>query len=137
MSITWVLVANTHSATLYENEGPNKGLRLLKQIDTEAVQSEPRRGLGAMDRRASHSPGEPQRIRARGFATRLAGELRRARTSRHYARAVLVAPPAFMGMINAELDAPTARTVSRRVEKDYTRHSADELCTHLSGCLCA
>ena len=136
MSITWVLVANARSASLYENQGPTKGLTLLKQMAPEEDGLTEELSVGAMDRSDWHGPDELRRSHAKGFAHYLAGELRRARNEKHYARAVLVAPPTFMGLINAELDTPTARTVSDRVEKDYTRHSPQQLCDQLSNCFC-
>jgi protein required for attachment to host cells len=136
MSITWVLVANARSASLYENQGPSKGLTLLKQIEPKDDGLDEDLSIGGMDRSDWHGPDELRRSKAKDFAHHLAGELRRARNDKHYARAVLVAPPTFMGLINAELDTPTARTVSSRVEKDYTRHSPQQLCEQLGNCFC-
>lgn len=137
MSITWVLVANARSAALYENQGPNKGLTLVKQIEPEADGLVDDVSIGAMDRSAWHGPGDLRRNRAKGFAHRLAGELRSGRNRNSYANAVLVAPPTFMGLLNAELDSPTAQKISGRVEKDYTKNTANDLCGKLGDCLCA
>jgi len=137
MSITWVVVANARSATVYENLGPNKGLQLVKEWETTNLQEMDYGGpAGAMDKSGWHGPGELRRNHAKGFAHRIAGELRQARAGNRFSRAVLVAPPTFMGLINAELDPPTARAVSGRLEKDYTRRSSTELCDHLGDCLC-
>ncbi len=136
MSITWVLVANARSASLYENQGPNKGLTLLRQIGPQDDGLTEDLSVGGADRSDWHGPDELRRTKAKGFAHQLAHELRRARTENHYSRAVLVAPPTLMGLINAELDTPTARTVSSRVEKDYTRHTPQQLCEELSNCFC-
>ena len=137
MSITWVLVANARSAALYENQGPNKGLTLVKQLEPEADGLVEDLSVGAMDRSSWHGPGDLRRNKAKGFAHRLAGELRSGRTRNRFSRAVLVAPPTFMGLLNAELDSPTAQKVSGRLEKDYTRNSTSDLCGKLSDCLCA
>lgn len=136
MSITWVLVANTRSATLYENPGPNKGLTLVKKIATEQDETEKAQPIGAMDRSDWHRPDEFQRQKAKGFARQLAAELRLARTEKRFARTILVAPAAFMGLLNAELDPPTAQQVSARLDKDYTRLTAHELCEELVTSLC-
>ena len=69
--------------------------------------------------------------KAKGFARQLAAELRQARTEKRFARAILIAPAAFMGLLNAELDPPTAQQISARLEKDYTRLSPSELCEEL------
>ena len=136
MSITWVLVANTRSANLYENPGPNKGLTLVKKIATEQDDAEKPQPIGAMDRSDWHRPDEFQRQKAKGFARQLAAELRQARTEKRYARTILIAPAAFMGLLNAELDPPTALQISARMEKDYTRLSPSELCEELVDKLC-
>jgi len=36
MSVTWVLVANASSARLFENGGPGKGLRKVREFDHAA-----------------------------------------------------------------------------------------------------
>ncbi len=136
MSITWVLVANTRSAILYENPGPNKGLTLVKKIATEQNGSEKAQPIGAMDRSDWHRPDELQRQRAKVFARKLADELRLARTGKQFSRAILIAPAAFMGLLNAELDSPTAQQVSARMEKDYTKLTVNELREELAYSLC-
>ncbi len=136
MSITWVLVANARSAALYENQGPNKGLTLVKQIEPESDGLVEDLSIGAMDRSAWHGPGDLRRSRAKGFAHRLAGELKSGRNHRRFSRAVLVAPPTFMGLLNAELDSATQLKVSGRMEKDYTKNTPADLCGKLGDCLC-
>lgn len=137
MTITWVVVANARNASFYENQGPNKGLTLVKQIDAKNGALPDDLSHGAMDRSDWHGPDELRRHHARGFAHRVMGELRAARQGNSFARAVLVAPPTFMGLLNAELDDPTAQKISGRLEKDYTRSPAAELCERLGDCLCA
>ena len=46
-----------------------------------------------------------------------------------------MAPPAFMGMLNSNLDGPTSQLVSDRFEKDYTKTSEPALVAHLSSCI--
>jgi protein required for attachment to host cells len=65
----------------------------------------------------------------------LAKELYLGRSRNEFARAILVAPPAFMGMLNATLDRPTAQMVTDRLEKDYTKTSEPDLRGHLGNCM--
>lgn len=131
MTTTWILVANSRHARLFANHGPNKGLELVDEcMATETPTSRPEGGRLA-------KRGEPRTHGARDFAHRLAGDLHRGRSRGRFGRAIIVAPPAFMGLINAELDGPTAQMVSERVDKDYTRSGGVTLCQQLEHCLCA
>ena len=143
MAITWILVANASLAKLYANYGPNKGLELVKEL----MHPESRRKNSDMitDRPGAiqSSPGggyEPHRLpkeqAAHAFAQELAQEFYQGRTRQAFGRAILVAPPTFMGMINAHLDGPTGKLVSARVEKDYTKAAEPELAQRLGECIC-
>lgn len=131
MSTTWILVANARHARLFANHGPNKGLELVQEAMADEEILESKKTIG---RASPH--GEPPKHAAHGFAHRLARDLAMGRSSGSYSRAILVAPPAFMGMLNSELDPPTASLVSGRLDKDYTRAEPTQLCSHLEGCLC-
>jgi protein required for attachment to host cells len=132
MSITWIVVANARHARIFAQSGPNKALELVKEteLDAEAV------SMPESDGRASPRRGQPGRSVARSFAHQIGGELCSGRSRGRFSRAILVAPPAFMGLLNAELDGPTASLVSGRLDKDYTRSHAQELSSHLGQCLC-
>ncbi|QID17823.1 host attachment protein [Nitrogeniibacter mangrovi] len=143
MAITWILVANASLAKLYANYGPNKGLKLVKELmhpesrqkNSDMVTDRP----GAIQ----SSPGggyeshrQPKEQAAWAFAQELAQEFYHGRTKQQFGRAILVAPPAFMGMINANMDGPTERLVSARVEKDYTKAAEPVLAQRLGDCIC-
>ena len=134
MSITWILVANARRARLFANHGPNKGLDLENVATAEDVIEIPadRHSAG----RASPKRGSAMRHEARSFAHQLADVLQKGRCRGRFERVVLVAPPGFMGMLNAELDGPTASLVTGRLDKDYTRSTARELNSELASCLC-
>ena len=75
----------------------------------------------------------PKQHEAKVFAQELAQTLYQGRTTNAFKRAILVAPPAFMGLLNAVLDGPTAQMVTDRFEKDYTKTPQDELGEHLGS----
>lgn len=141
MATTWILVANASLAKLYENEGPNKGLTLVKELthpesrqkNSDLVTDRP----GAMGTGSGggsmQAQTEPKQHEARVFAQELAQTLYHGRATNEFKRAILVAPPAFMGLLNATLDDPTAQLVSDRFEKDYTKTPEKELSKHLSS----
>ena len=144
MVITWILVANASLARLYANLGPKKGLQLVKEI--AHPESRMKNADLASDRAgqmqaagSGHGAREqatpPKQNAARAFAQMLAKELYMGRSHNKFGRAILIAPPAFMGMLNATLDGPTAQMVSDRLEKDYTKTPEPALCGHLESCI--
>lgn len=144
MATTWILVANASQAKLYANTGPRKGLVLLK--DLSHPESREKAADLVSDRPGQmHSPGaghrasqpktDPKTNEARHFAQALARELNHGRVSNQFERLILVAPPAFMGLLNEKLDGPTANIVSDRFEKDYTKASEKTLAQHLETCI--
>lgn len=144
MAITWILVANASLARLYANFGPKQGLKLVKELvhpqsrmknadlssDRAGQMQASGSGHGAREQQTS-----PKHHAAQQFAHSLAKELYLGRSRNEFARAILVAPPAFMGMLNANLDAPTAQMVTNRLEKDYTKTREPDLRDHLGQCL--
>ena len=140
---TWILVANASKAKLFANQGPKKGLRLLKELthpesrqkNAELVTD--RAGhMQASDGHSARQPQtEPKHNEARSFAQELARELSNGRTTNQFNRVILVAPPSFMGLLNGLLDSPTSQIVSDRFEKDYTKANEKELATHLESCI--
>ncbi len=144
MAITWILVANASLAKLYANLGPNKGLTLVKELihpasrqknsqlvtDRSGAMAGPGNGQGSMQPQTY-----PKDHEAKVFAQEIAQELYRGRANNAFARAIVMAPPAFMGMLNAELDPPTAQLVTDRFDKDYTKTPEPRLREHLASCL--
>lgn len=138
MAITWILVANASLAKLYANLGPNKGLKLVKEL----IHPESRQKNADL---ATDRPGSmgstggtmqphsiPKTREAKVFAQEIAHTLYQGRATNAFKRAIIVAPPAFMGMLNNLLDAPTAHMVSDRFEKDYTKTPEPELASRLA-----
>lgn len=144
MAITWILVANASLAKLYANLGPNKGLTLVKEmihpesrqknsdLVTDRAGSMPGVGNGSGSKISQTTPKEHE---AKVFAQEIAQELYRGRAKNAFARAIVCAPPAFMGMLNGVLDSPTAQLITDRFEKDYTKASEPVLRERLEGCL--
>ncbi|HOB46104.1 MAG TPA: host attachment protein [Zoogloea sp.] len=144
MAITWILVANASLARLYANFGPKQGLKLVKELvhpesrmknselssDRAGQIQSNGSGHGAREQQTS-----PKLNAAKNFAQMLAKELYIGRSRNEFARAILVAPPSFMGMLNATLDAPTAQMVTNRLEKDYTKSTEPDLCGRLETCI--
>lgn len=139
MENTWVLVANASSARLYEGD-PRRKLTLLKDFSHPASRE---RASALVSDRPGHNPGagnghgsfvpasDPKQNEAALFAGELASELERGRVSGAARRIVLVAAPAFLGLLNKQLSDANRALVSATVQKDYTKADDKELQAHL------
>lgn len=144
MAITWILVANASLARLYEHLGPNKGLKLVKELihpesrlkNSELVTDRPGAMASAGNGQGSKRPQTlPKAHEAKVFAQELARELYHGRTQNAFGRAIVFAPPNFMGMLNSVIDAPTAQLVTDRFEKDYTKSPEPRIRQCLASCM--
>jgi protein required for attachment to host cells len=144
MAITWILVANASLAKLYANIGPNKGLTLVKElIHPESRQKNSDLVTDRSGSMASVGNGQgsrqpqtvPKTHEAKVFAQEIAQELYLGRAKNAFGRAIVFAPPSFMGMLNSVLDTPTAQLITDRFEKDYTKETEPVLRERLASCL--
>lgn len=144
MAITWILVANASLARLYENLGPNKGLKLVKELihpesrfkNSELVTDRPGSMMSSGNGQGARQPQtQPKDHEAKVFAHELAQELYQGRTQNICSRAIVFAPPSFMGLLNSVLDTPTAQMITDRFEKDYTKSPEPQLRERLATCL--
>lgn len=142
MSTTWILVANASTARLYANHGAKKGVHLVKELShpesrekaSNLVADRPGHNPGAGNGHGSFVPAtDPKHNEAERFAQELAREMDHGRTSNSYQRAILVAAPAFMGLLRSNLGSQVSKLISESVEKDYTKASEKELAGHLEG----
>ncbi|MGN6193183.1 MAG: host attachment protein, partial [Rhodanobacteraceae bacterium] len=78
-------------------------------------------------RHAIEAHTSPREKAALQFATMLGSYLKRAHDEQRYRELVLIAPPGFLGALNAALGARLGETVLSRVSKDLTRSPANEI----------
>lgn len=142
MSTTWILVANASTARLYANHGAKKGMQLVKELShpesrakaSNLVADRPGHNPGSGNGHGSFVPAtDPKQNEAERFAQELAREMDQGRTANSYQRAILVAAPAFMGLLKGNLDHQVSKLVSESVEKDYTKATEKELSGHLEN----
>jgi protein required for attachment to host cells len=142
MTRTWILVANASVATVYCNEGPRKGLTLVKTLNHAASRE---KGSNLVSDRPGHaqshgnghgayvSAKSPKEVEAERFALELSRDLNQGRTHNAYQRLILIASPHFMGLLNHHLDSHVRQLVCASVEKDYTKLPEKELAGHLES----
>ena len=137
MSTIWVLNANSSRAALFSADSPIAPLKPLAEFDNpdaRAKQSDlasdrpgrtfDRRGAGRHAMELELDPKEREQLR---FAKTIAEELEKGRLKHAFERLVLVAAPAFLGMLREDLGAPLRALVSLEVDKDYSTLRPEEL----------
>ena len=140
MAITWILVCQRQPCETLRKPGPQQGSQAGE--GTGPSRESPKNAelvtdkIGTGNGNSSYEPAsQPKEQAARSFAHQIAKELYAGRSRNEFERAILVAPPSFMGMLNSNLDGPTSQLVSDRFEKDYTKTSEPALVAHLSSCI--
>lgn len=83
---------------------------------------------------AHHSTGgerTPRKVEARRFARRIARALEEARRQSRYDRLVIMAPPAFLGLLREEMPAAVHAIVSAEIGKDLLHEPPEALSAYL------
>ena len=143
MTKTWILAAHRGGAKFYEHTA-HGALALVSDIDhprgrlrNHEIDSD---GGGSKSNQGSHRDAtgrenDATTQEALTFARTLAGKLSEARHQRAFERLILVAEPRFLGILRAELDAPTAALVTGSVNHELTDASEAQLREHVQGLL--
>ena len=142
---TWVLLAHRAGARVFMRAQDGK-LELIQSIDhpegrlRDGDVDSDRPGFsfesGRPGGRGLRRSETPQDHVAVVFAKKLADILRSARVDHAYDDLAIIAAPAFLGLIRAALDPPTAALVSKEVAKDLASvpdHDAETRVTTLLG----
>src|SRR4030081_955630 len=125
---TWILLADAASARLYVSSERPGDWTLLRQLEhaesrmrpSELLSDKPGRVKQSTGSRAALEPPTPRKkVEAERFARELAEVLDEGVVSAACERLVLVAPPAFLGVLRDKLPRRVAERVSDVIEKDY------------------
>ncbi|MEZ0313149.1 MAG: host attachment protein [Myxococcota bacterium] len=136
MQGTWVVIADGSRAricakkaraklvemqTLEHPAGRAKARDLVTDGTTTAFASVggARHGVG--------SDSVPKNHEQENFARELARRLEEGRTGNRFDQLVLVAPPAFLGLLRDQLSAPLAKCVTQSLAKDLTQAKLEEI----------
>lgn len=136
MQATWILVANSSEAKLYQNLKRFGELEMLEQFShPESRTKNSAMASDRVGRRRCRNAGsgsmveatDPKQYEAQRFAMQLADALDGGRADNRYARLVVVASPQFLGHLNTQLNPQVRKLIASEVHKDYTQTSADAL----------
>lgn len=82
---------------------------------------------GAVGHHATGGERSPRKVEARRFARRIAEALDEARSENRYDRLVVIAPPAFLGLLREEMPAAVHAMLSAEVGKDLVHEPPEVL----------
>lgn len=138
---TWVVVADSSRGKIFAQDKQSNELQ--ERVDLihpgarlqgeELTSDRPGRHTGAYGQ-GSHvfdARTEAKEHEAETFAKEIAKRLEAGRTSGQFQKLVLMAPPAFLGVLRAQLDDEVRKLVVEEIAKDLVTHSADEVREHL------
>ncbi len=137
MTKIWILIANSGNATLFTADSPTASLTELMTFDNpdarvkqmELSSDRPGRsfdshGEGRHAMATEVEPKEQEQIR---FAKLIVDRLEQGRAENAFERLVVVAAPAFLGLLRTNFNAPLSSLLSLEIDKDYTSLRPDEL----------
>lgn len=142
---TLVLLANDAVARLFENLGPGRGLTEFEDLTSRLIEGtdvrysdRPGRNAAApgMAHHATADLAEAGEVQARAAFVRavLAETEARFRDGR-YARFVMVAAPATLGVLRAQLPQALRKALVLDVDKDLTAQAPDQVVKRLEGAI--
>jgi protein required for attachment to host cells len=142
--ITWLLVADASKARVFavckarfiKSQRPDD-LKLVGRYTHE--ESRMKGSELTTDRQGEFGSGtfveatDPKAREAEEFALELIAHLESARKAQSYRDLIIVAPPAFMGLLNKHMPQQVHKLISQNIEKDYTQHEGIKLTQNLMG----
>ncbi len=139
---TWVLVADGGKARILENLGPGKGVHqvsgleedLLLPPNRELQSDRPGRGFeSAGPTRHAYETSDPHRELKRTFAVHLMERLAGLHAKGMFDRLVLVAPPAMLGNLRAEMSSALSSSLAGELARDLTHVPTSDIQAHLDA----
>lgn len=137
MSKKWIVVAENSRARIFAMEGPHAPLRELEDL------SHPESRLPVRELKSDRTPRlfrgrgrdhhpvqpnvDPKQQEALYFAKQVSDRLEEARTKGEFEELVLIASPAFLGMLRGHLSNATLRCVAKTIDKNLVQLSEAEL----------
>lgn len=141
MAITWVLVAESSRAKIFEAGGPRDPLVEREVLAHPAARQHEQNITSDLPGRAQDTTGgqrhrleeptSPKQHEVQMFSRELARRLEEAFADKAFQQLVLVAPPAFLGLLREHLSTSLCEHVVAEVAKNLVRRDAAEIRAHL------
>jgi protein required for attachment to host cells len=144
MTITWILIADSSRARIFEKNESEKHLREVgdfvnaagRSEDNELRTDERGRFYGKGEREQGHTnqPAvSPVEHENEMFSHTLANYLDDARNDRRYSRLYLIAAPKFLGLLHGGLKEEVRELVADELAKDISTMNARDVENYLHG----
>jgi protein required for attachment to host cells len=139
MKKTWILVADSAHARIFEAEAVNAPLHEIRDFsnaeahlkNVEIDSDRPGRGAGGDAHHAMDTTSDSKEHEIESFARFIANELDHARTQNNFAQLIIVAAPSFLGQIREVISEPLSKMVSYELDKNLSKMESDEIRQHL------
>lgn len=141
MNQTWVVVADSSRARIFQAEGVLGPLREVAtlthpeaRLHTQELTSDlPGRAFDSVGagRHAMERIVDPKEHEALMFAHQVATRLETAYNDGQFAQLVLVAAPRFLGQVRQTLSNQVAAAITYELDKNLTQQSAEDIRRHL------
>ena len=146
---TRIVVANQAEARFYDSERPKAPLRRVGELanpegrlhDRDLKSDRPGRVFdrapagpgrrGAIGHHATDGERRPRRQAASAFARRISAALAAAQRAKRFDRVVLIAAPAFLGILRKTLPKALRSVVVAEISKDLVNEAADRIRLHV------
>ena len=142
MANTWVLVADSSRARIFSAASSTSPLTEFhtlvhpesRQHEQDITSDLPGSQAGQDGRHHGVSgKTEPKKTEATNFAKTISDYLQKSINKHAYTGLVIVAAPAFLGLLRKHIRPETLKCVTLELDKDLTQHSADDIRRHLPG----
>ncbi|MGH8489284.1 MAG: host attachment protein [Gammaproteobacteria bacterium] len=143
MAKTWIIVAESSRARIFVTENPRAPMDEVEDIvhpegrlRAQDLRSDrPTRVFDSkgQGRHAVESEVEPRHQEAINFARRIADRIEDARVSGGFDELVLVAPPAFLGLLRDNLSANAMKRVVQSINKNLAQLDEAQIREHVFG----
>jgi|688.fasta_scaffold257227_2 protein required for attachment to host cells len=143
MRTTWILIANSSTARIFQAAKTTKDMKLICEIDHPESREKAVNlvsDLPGRYRKSSSSPlsvyeepTNPKQVEVERFAHQLAHELNEGRNLNKYHDLIIIAPAHFQGLLNKTFNTHVKNLITITLDKDYTRLKQHELLNYLDG----
>lgn len=137
MVVTWVLVADSSRARIFSKNGRepfreeagfiHPESRLHEQELTSDLPGSDGGGNSSGQRHGKGSRVSPKRHEAITFSKQVADHLEAARADGRFGRLLIVAPPAFLGLLREHFTPALGTLVTQEINKNLVQLKADQL----------
>lgn len=141
MTYTWVVVADSTRARIFDAESSSAGLSEVETLthpegrmhDRDITSDLPGRSFDSKGnaRHAMEPPTDPKHELAIEFARTIARHLDAARVKRDYEQLVIVAAPTFLGLLREQLNNTCRKLVAFELNKNLVQNTPEEIRSHL------